>query len=86
MKNIYSLTNLYPLDYRKVKVLLAQQGKKVSGLVAGLTQPTISNHIAGRYRNRLIQQAIADALGVPLSKILLKPKPARDAQDAQHAA
>lgn len=70
----YQLSSPYPLSSRKVKTLFAKQGKPIKQLVAesGITFSYISKHIHGRVRNPVVQQAIADFLGVSLEAILDK--------------
>lgn len=45
--------------------------------IPGMSQPTISRYTNGVGRNPLIQQAIAEALCVPLDALLAKPTTAR---------
>jgi transcriptional regulator with XRE-family HTH domain len=71
------LLNPYPLDAKAVKKRMIDLGLSLNRLVEvidGVSRQTVSRYVNGRGRNPLIQQAIADAIGLPLDDILDKPK------------
>lgn len=77
MKNNYSLMSPYPLNRKAVKKRMIDIDMSVNRLIelTELGQATASRYINGDGFNPKIQQAIADALGLPLDAILLKPEP-----------
>jgi len=70
----YKLLSPYRLDRRKVKMLLFQQDLRNIDIAKakGINPVDVSRHIQGHGRNPKVQQAIAEALGVSLEKIILK--------------
>lgn len=72
----YKLLSPYRLDRSKVKRLLFDLDKRNIDIAQekGIPPAIISQHIQGKSRNPKVQQAIADFLGVPLDRIVLKPK------------
>ena len=72
----YSLLSTYAFDSKVVKKLLIDLEMRPIDLVRklrGISQQTVSRYLNGDGRNPKIQQAIADALGVPLDSLLAKP-------------
>jgi hypothetical protein len=69
----YNILSPYKLDRKKVKILLAQKDMRSVDIARQHNIPSIplSLNISGKGRNLSIQQAVADALGVPLDSIAI---------------
>jgi transcriptional regulator with XRE-family HTH domain len=73
----YQILSTYALDAKTVKKRLIDLDMRPIDLVRklrGISQQTVSRYINGEGRNPKIQQAIADALGIPLKKLFAKPQ------------